>query len=912
MLHASYVYVRTASALLNRWQRRWLMLSQQTQHPSTYRLTLYSRPGEQQATDSLSITPGTALLPEDAERRPCRLKLSVAASGEQEQRLLSFESMTPEDRQQWQLSLQQAILMAKHQAAMLASSPRSLTFPPPISASTSDSSNGSVSMPRSASLSVSISSSSSASLSPAASLSLTPFQAFFLHLYYCLPEVGYVHSHYDHTLSRFRAAFPHELSIVSFMLREIRELGEKEGKEEEPRTVGLAVTAANAAAMTAYLSSKFESTSLPAQLVQHTLATAAASSASSAAAHPETLLHVPSAAATHRTAAKVMVDPLSQSQLIVAPNAQTGTGSTSASASAFTATSSSTLDKQRFEQAMHSPATLHHLRALLQSADHALSAAAFRLLWLLLSNVYPSGLTSAIFSAYLTQTPASSLSSAEMVESMRIVLFSPSLAQELGLVGLRTAFLRPLVLPALLNCLTHAAFPLRESTLKDLSACLLQNAANVGALSTLSHWQTMLFSLLTDVEYALVRDIGGLEREGSSDSECEQLLPASSAMQGRGITWHEDVTSRADYAAQRACYSYVHNILATMHYRAFCSSSAFTSTLCGSIDQLFAFAGPRVSTQKTAMLLFFSLLSLIEKNVARRSVLRPSQASGGQDWLNLRQLLNVIRCYVFYCHHWIPTDTDTHTYIHSSSPSVRMVLYQCKFRHPAFVPFAQLMAAAASPSPVFDTLGVHFDERDAAADLPLLRRVLVLLVSMRLDVSPLAAGSPHMEDTTAADREELLSLHHECRFFVDSLEFLLGLQSRLQERLQYSGTMGIAMLREAVVAFVEEEAAKQRKEREARGKQAKTGRQHRIASTGKRDGSPSASLDSATQSSPSSVPQRPPSTPLRQTLHSSASDLSPQLGNTPTVRRQLHNELQSAASTHLAAPVTRRAPSPLF
>ena len=639
----------------------------------------------------------------------------------------------------------------------------------------------------------------------------------------------------------------------------------------------------NESAVTAYLSAKFGATSLPAQLLTHALANNASSSTQQQL-HPVPFNHSSTAAAP-----PVVIDPINQAQLLTAPNL---TGPTSPSTG---------VQKQRFEQRLHSPGTLHHLSTLLLSPSSALSTLAFRLLWLIVGNIYPPSLTSTIVQLYLSSLTSHARGSSEMINSMRCLLFAQSIAQDT--VGLRSSYLRPFVLPCLLSSLAFSPFALRETTLKDLSACLLQQPNNIMAFASLPQWQTLLLSLLTDVHYDVVKDIGGLDKRDVSDREEVESVLVGGESVGR-IVWHEDVTMRADYQPQRSVYQHVHNMFAIVHYRSFLtvpsasspsasSPLSFTSLLCSTLDSLFTFAGPRITTQRTAFLMLSTLLNLIDANIAKRSILHSSDTHTA-DWRNLSALLSILRAYAFHCHHWIATDSDTHTYLAAQS-NIRMVLYQCKFRHPSFTPFLSLLEA--KPTTV-DTVGVHFDEEGAAADLPLVRRVLSILQTLRVDLPPDATGQ--VRGGSDDDRLYLLSLYHYNMFFESSHDFLAG----LQERLQMDDTINIRMLREAVVAFMEAEEAKVKRELTA----SKKFKLAKMESSPK--GSPRGSLtdDRANRmrvemSRTMTAPQResPPSflsTPINKRLSITRRSEQEDRFLTPvSVRRQLHSELAKEKST---------------
>ena len=754
LLHASYVYVRTQATLLSRWQKKWLQLSQCPAPSTSYRLALHHKPGDAQAIDAFIVLPTSHIIPSDPERKPCRVKIQVTA-----ERVLSIDTLTPADRTQWLLSLQQAILLTQHSTALTVSTQavRPLTFP----ASPSPTHNS----------------------APSA---LSPFQAFFFHLYYNLPEVGYLHTQYDHAMQQFKTSFPHHNSILTFLLEHLPE--EEKAFRDTKADDDLRATHpyqlnVNETAITAWLSTTFNTTSLPALLLHHSMATAhpgSSSGSTSTTASPFSIL-TPNIFSTGPNS--VLVDSLNQTQLLV-PNHVVGVPSLPSAAAGSS--------QQKFEQKLHSPATLHHLSPLLYSSSPLLSALAFRLLWLLMSNVYPPALTAAIFSAHLQRVTPAVQGSEEMLGTMKALLWSPTLHLLPGLVGLRTPFLRPYVLPALLTVLIHASFALRADVLKDISSCLL-NPQNVGALASIPQWQTLLFTLLTDLHYSVVRDIGGIDRRDTPDpDEGEEVeLSVGGVVEGKMI-WHEDVTCREDYVPQRSVYQFVHNIFAVVHYRQFLVVSSFPTLFASTLDQLFTFGGPRVATQRTAVLLLHTLLNLIERNVTKRLIMT-SCDQHSTEWKNFHALLTAVKVYVFLCHHWIATDTDTSTYLTPTS-NVRMALYQCKFRHPGFVPFAHLMSISGSSSS--DTLGVHFDEEGAAADAPLVQRVLGIMQELGLDQPPSNVGY------NDADKHALQVLHGHFCFFDSALDFL----STLQARLQSNDSLPIKLLKDAVVQFIDEEA----------------------------------------------------------------------------------------------------------
>ena len=691
-------------------------------------------------------------------------------------RVLSLDTLTPADRTQWLLSLQQAILLTQHAAAMSAQSAsvQPLIFPTSPSPSPK-SSNGAG--------------------DGAEASSMSPFQAYFFHLHYNLPEVGYTHTQYDHALTQFRTSFPTHEAILHFLLEQLPE--EEKAVREARAGAGpgtdadddAAVRAAahshqlhiNEASMTAWLSLKFGATSLPSTLLAHTLSVAAQSQQSASLAH--TLLHpnVFSTASPPPTPS-IIVDPITQTQVLLTPHSQPPP-------TAHVAVGT-------FHQKIHSSATLHHLSPLLYSTSPARSALSFRLLWLLLANVYPPPVASAIFTTYLAQATPAVQGSDDMSATLRALLFAPLVHQQPGMVGLRTPFLRPYVLPPLFSCLSHAPFTLRAVALKDISSCLL-NPANVSCLASLPSWQSSLLSLLTDVHYSVVRDIGGLDRRDSPtfDEGEEVAIEVAGVVHGR-LVWHEDVTSREDYAPQRAVYQYAHNIFAVVHYRTFLTSPSFPTLFASTLDQLFTFGGPRISTQRTAVLLLHTLLNLVDRNVSKRAIMTSCNTQA-VEWRNFAALLSIVRVYVFLCHQWTATDNDTHTYT-SPASHIRFVVYHCKFRHPAFVPFAHLMQTTASAAS--DTLGVHFDDEWAATDAPLIQRVLGIMQELKLDEPP--PPNAYSE----VDRQQLQALYAQFCFFDAALEFLLALQGR---------THAVKPLREAVVHFLEEEG---RKAKEVKGR----------------------------------------------------------------------------------------------
>ena len=743
-LHASYVQVRTGASLLNRWQKKWLTLSQSAAPSTSYRLLVYNKQGDTSPVDAYTVLPTSSIIPSDPDRKPCRLKVQVTP-----ERVLSMDALTPADRTQWLLAVQQAVLLTQHEASMSApASTRPLTFPPPAEASAS---------------------------SPQ---SLTAFQLYFFHLYYNLPEVGYVHAQYDHAMESFKKKFITEEAILLSCLkhvpdedRERRGMGADGKGEDDEKTSSASHLALNVneAAISTWLTTKFQSTALPAILLQHTLATSTKDGTLQAV---HSLLHPTSNA-------HVMVDQVSQVQLLVSPGAQLPTSPTTG------------LAKQRFEQRFHSPATFHHLCLLLFSPQPALAAMAFRLLWLLLANVYPAPVCCAVFSAFLTLASPAVQGSEEMIATMRTLLFSPSLHLPPGMVGLRTPFLRPYALVPLLTALQHATFALCESVLKDVSSCLL-NPSNVAAIASLPQWQSLLFGLLTQVHYVIVQDIGGMgKRESGGLDDGEEVEYDVGGVVQAKLMWHVDVTTRGDYKEQRSVYSFIHNIFAVVHYRTFLTSRAFVPLLSSTLDQLFTFGGPRVATQRTAVLVLHTLLSLIEKNVAKRAILTSADTQS-VEWKNLAGLLSVIKVYLFLCHHWVATDTDAHTYLVPAA-SVRMALYQCRFRHPAFVPFAHLIATSASSAG--DTVGVHFDEDGVAVDAPLVTRLLAIMQALSLDQPPTDAYRE-------VDRVALQALYTQWLLFDSSAEFLHG----LQERRQSKDSMPIRSMKEAVVQFIDDEA----------------------------------------------------------------------------------------------------------
>ena len=785
LLHASFVYVRTASTLLNRWQKRWLILSQTpSSHPSTaFRLALYNKPGDSHPVDLFLVAPTSSIIPSDPDKKPCRVKVQLTPD-----RMLSLDTLTPHDRTQWLLSLQQAILLTQHAAAMsaqtAASSMQPLTFPSSPS-------------PKSV---------SGAGGSWGDDTPLTPFQANFFHLHYNLPEVGYTHAQYEHALQQFRQHFPTHEAILTFLLEQLPEEektareakgGPGEGGDEGDAAGGAARAHphqlhVNEAGMTAWLSTKFSTTSLPSILLAHTLALAGQSQQSNPLSLAHALLHPHMFSTATSSNPSVVVDSHTQTQVLLSPHTSPPLTTQAAVGS--------------FHQRIHSSSTLHHLSPLLYSSTPARAALSFRLLWLILANVYPPPVASSIFSTYMAQVSPAVQGSEEMSATLRALLFSPLVHQQPGMVGLRTPFLRPHALPALFACLSHTPFTLRAVVLKDVSSCLL-NPANVSCLASLPSWQSSLLSLLTDVHFTVVRDIGGLDHPRHSptlDDGEEVAIEVAGVVHGR-LIFHEDVTSREDYAPQRAVYQFVHNIFAVVHYRTFLTSTTFPTLFASTLDQLFTFGGPRVATQRTAVLLVHTLLNLIDRNVAKRAIMT-SCNTASVEWKNFAALLSIVRVYVFLCHHWIATDTDSHTYT-SPASHIRMVVYQCKFRHPAFVPFAHLMQSSASAAS--DTLGVHFDEEGAAADAPLVQRVLGIMQELKLDEPPPPSGY------SDADRTQLQQLHSQFCFFDAALEFLTQLQARLQSH----DVLPIKALREAVVGFMEEE---QRKAKESNRRSSQT------------------------------------------------------------------------------------------
>ena len=852
LLHASHVFVKSSSSLLSRWQKRWLML---TQHrtPPCYRLTLYAQPGQSDPLDTLVISAASTVTASADKRKQCRLCINA------DSKELTIDCVDVAEKTAWQIALQQATLLTQQSASALSpTAPRALSFPPSSTAS-----------------------------------ALTSWQQYFFHLYYSLPEVGYVHSHYDAAMAKFKERFANEEAIVRFLLGSVKEEVRREkpsSDERRPSQDGASLEEGgavyvNESALTAYLSAKFGTTSLPTQLLNHALATNTPS-AQHQQLHPVPFNHTSASAPP-----PVVIDPINQAQLLTTPNPLLPT---SPSAGA---------PKQRFEQRLHSPGTLHHLSSLLLSSSPALSALAFRLLWLIVGNVYPPSLTSSIVQLYVASLAPKARGSSEMITSMRCLLFAQSIEQDT--VGLRSSFFRPFVLPCLLSSLALSSFSLRESTLKDLAACLLQQPNNIMAFACLPQWQTLLLSLLTDVHYDVVKDIGGLHRAEASDGEEIESVTVGGESVGR-IVWHEDVTMRADYQQQRSVYSYVHNMFAVIHYRAFLtvpsaasptasSSLSFNTLLCSTLDSLFTFAGPRITTQRTALLMLSTLLNLIDANITKRSVLNSSDTHSA-DWRNLSALLAILRAYAFHCHHWIATDSDTHTYVTQQS-NIRMVLYQCKFRHPSFTPFQSLLD---SKPPTADLVGVHFDEEGAAADLPLVRRVLAILEALRLDVPP--DGTAHFRGCSEEDRLYLSSLHHYYLFFESSHAFLAG----LQERLQADDTINIRRLREAVIAFLEQEDAKLKREREA----SKKSKLLRTEGSGSRS---SVSDDRASRvklevSRTMLARDSPPSSNATPTRRISVTRRSEQEGSFRTppapIRRQLHSELVKEKSITVASHVS--------
>ena len=854
LLHASHVFVRSSTSLLARWQKRWLMLTQHRAQPY-YRLTLYSQPGQSDPLDNLTITTSTTVSGSADKRKQCRL--TVCADGKE----LTIDCLDVAERNTWHLALQQAALLTYHSASALSPTAlRALSFPPAPTAT----GNGSA---------------------------LTSFQQYFFHLYYALPEVGYVHSHYDAAMAKFKERFVDEEAIVRYLLESVQEEARRDKPSEQTDDSGAAIYV-NQSAITAYLSVKFETTTLPSLLLTHALASTR--SASLPTPHPVPYSH------TANTLPPVVIDPINQAQLLTGASL------------AVPASPSAGPQKQRFEQRLHSAGTLHHLSSLLLLSSPALSAVTFRLLWLLLGNVYPSSLTCSIVQLYLASLTSEARGSSEMIASLRCLLFGQSIAQDA--FGLRSNFLRPSVLPCLLSSLACSSFSLRDATLKDLAACLLQQSNNILALASLPHWQTLLLQLLTDVHYDVVKDIGGLDKREASDGEEIESVTAEGESVGR-IVWHEDVTTRADYAPQRSVYSYVHNMFAIVHYRAFltvASSSplSFTSLLCATLDALFTSAGPRVATQRTAFLLLTTLLNLIDANVAKRCVLQSTSAQSA-DWRNLSALLSVLRAYTFYCHHWIATDGDySHAYVGAQQPpAVRMVLYQCKFRHPSFVPFHALLDAR----PVkLDTVGVHFDEEGAAADLPLVKRALRILQAVRLDAPPEA--TERFRAASDEDRAYLQSLHQHYTVFEASVDFLAG----LQERLQMDDTINIRRLSEAVLAFIEAEEAKAKRDGGRKS--------HKLAPAAPKKDSPRGSvLDERGSRSNLEVSRTATATTPRGSTPSYSTPVNKRMSVTrgselgrysspaspAGVRRQLHSELAREKSTTLASHVSlpQRTPS---
>ena len=855
LLHASHVFVKSSASLLSRWQKRWLML---TQHraPPYYRLTLYAQPGQSDPLDTLNISTTSTVTGSIDKRKQCRL--CICADGKE----LIVDCLDVAEKTTWNLALQQAALLTHHSAsAMSPTALRALSFPPSQTAA-------------------------------ASANALTSWQQYFFHLYYALPEVGYVHSHYDAAMVKFKERFIDEEAIVRFLLssvnEEVRRDNNKPTDHNVPQDDGSGAIYVNESAITAYLSAKFGATSLPSQLLTHALAATVQSTAPQPSLHPVPFSH------TSTNPPPVVIDPINQSQLLTLPNP---TVPASPSAGQL---------KQRFEQRLHSPGTLHHLSTLLLSSSRALSALAFRLLWLIVGNVYPPSLTSNIVQLYLASLTPTARGSSEMIASMRCLLFAQSIAQDTA--GLRSSFLRPFVLPCLLSSLAFSPFSLRESTLKDVSACLLQQPNNIMAFASLPQWQTLLLALLTDIHYDVVKDIGGMDRREVSDGEEIESVTVGGESVGR-IVWHEDVTMRADYQLQRSVYSYVHNMFAIVHYRAFLtvpsasspsasSPLSFTSVLCSTLDSLFTFAGPRITTQRTAFLMLSTLLNLIDANVTKRAVLYSSDTHSA-DWRNLSALLSILRAYTFHCHHWIATDSDTHTYLAAQS-NIRMVLYQCKFRHPSFIPFHSLLD---SKPVTLDTVGVHFDEEGAAADLPLVKRVLGILEAVRVDAP--SDATVHFRGCSEDDRMYLLSLYHYYVFFESSFDFLAG----LQERLQMDDTINIRKLREAVVAFMEAEDAKMKRDAVTNKKLNKLPRKDSprssVVSDDRSNRLKTEMSRTVTASAPRDSPLQPYGTPTSKRLSiTRRSEQEDRYRSPAGVRRQLHSELAKEKSTTIGSHIS--------
>ena len=275
VLHASHVFVKTSSSLLSRWQKRWLMLTQHRSSPF-YRLALYTQPGQAYSLDTLHISTSSTVTGSTDRRKQCRLTIRA---GKKE---LIIDCVNVAEKTAWSTALKQAALLTHHSASALSpTASRALSFPPPSSTATAS--------------------------------ALTSWQQFFFHLYYALPEVGYVHARYDAAMAKFRERFIDEQAIVRFLLDTVKEEARREQSTDTTAPHEDGAVYVNESPITAYLSAKFGTTSLPTQLLNHALA----DNNTTAATH--SLQHPAPSSDTRAVTAPINIDPINQAQLLTAP-----------------------------------------------------------------------------------------------------------------------------------------------------------------------------------------------------------------------------------------------------------------------------------------------------------------------------------------------------------------------------------------------------------------------------------------------------------------------------------------------------------------------------------------------------------------------------------------------------------------
>ena len=422
-------------------------------------------------------------------------------------------------------------------------------------------------------------------------------------------------------------------------------------------------------------------------------------------------------------------------------------------------------DNERLAFSLLSSDFLNALLTLFARSPPSTHSLALHVLWLILNNTLPLNTATKAFTTYVGQCLNGRMS-VESRDALVRLLLAENLrdpTQSLH-VGLRSPFRRPQILPALLTALSFAPHTLRADTLRDLCACLLNQASNCKFFADVADWQTLLFCLLLDVPSDVVREQWGkmTEREREDqvrrERETYNVTPASVSM---STASRASQSQRSEVeTAQLSVFQYVFNVFAIVHSHAFSSSTNFQRLLCSTLDQLYALTGPGDDPQNIAQMIFHTLINLIDRSI-RKKTLFTSNDTRQASWQNLSHLLTLIATYLFACANWQLSMSP----ILGAVATTRMIIIRAKYKHRSFVAFNE----AAE-------YGVHFNGDGHAADVEIVKRVISLMTLLKLDNPDL----PDYHDVSSSDRTILSGLHNEFVFYTASLPLLLRLQRKLQ------------------------------------------------------------------------------------------------------------------------------------